>query len=308
MAQRTIVQVVQDIVRTCRGQVNYHRAYQGLQDALDKIDAFATWEFLIAHQLIHTVAPYDTGTVTATVGSTTVTGSGTTWDATWTYREIKFNDRDIPYKIASVTNATTLVLAQAFGGEDDITAGEYAIFQARYPLPSNCDPARDLVIKGPNNTGYSGNGDIKKFGRLKHEWTTDAIPRAHSVWYYTDDEYDDTLQRGTIRFEPYPRTADTYRITYYRKLTIPTTESESLILPQAFERLPILLASSEIMQDSGQQGWLQKREEANVLMQKMYKRHAASPAYDNDINPRDEDEFIEMFGADNKLYIGGGMP
>lgn len=305
---RTSVQYTQDIIRECRGQVNYHRAFQGLVDACDKIDAFASWEFLLSDAMIQTAEVYDTGTVTATVGSTTVTGVGTTWSALWIYREIKFSDRELPYKIASVGGATALTLAAPLGGTDNITGGTYEIVQPRYALPAGCDPGRDLVIKGPNGTGYSGNGDIKKYGRLRHEWTTDAIPRAHDSWYYTDEAFDETNNVGTIRFEPAPRRAIDYRLTFYKKLTVPTTEAATLMIPQAYERLPILLAAVDIMKTQGMPGWLEKKNDADLLMMKMYNRHAVSPAYDNDISPRDEDEFIEQFAADNKLYIGGGMP
>lgn len=58
--------------------------------------------------------PYNTGTVSVTEGSPTVTGVGTTWvtGATWVGKTIKINA--IPYTILSVTGTTTLTLTENF--------------------------------------------------------------------------------------------------------------------------------------------------------------------------------------------------
>lgn len=84
-----------------------------------------------------TAADYTTGTVTATNGSTTLTGSGTTWTAPMAGRFIKLTPTDVAastgdgfwYEISSVTNATTIVLTRAYNGTS--TAGAaYTLGQA----------------------------------------------------------------------------------------------------------------------------------------------------------------------------------
>ena len=61
-------------------------------------------------------ADYTTGTVTATNASTTITGAGTTFTAAMVGRYLKVNADGFWYKIASFTNATTIVLDKAFQG------------------------------------------------------------------------------------------------------------------------------------------------------------------------------------------------
>lgn len=61
-------------------------------------------------------ADYTTGTVTATNASTTITGAGTTFTAAMVGRYLKVNADNFWYKIASFTNATTIVLDKAFQG------------------------------------------------------------------------------------------------------------------------------------------------------------------------------------------------
>jgi hypothetical protein len=61
---------------------------------------------------------YSTGTATFTNGSTSVTGSGTSWDdSTMANGLIQLDADGIWCKISSVTNATTLVLSAAYTGD-----------------------------------------------------------------------------------------------------------------------------------------------------------------------------------------------
>lgn len=86
------------------------------------------------------ITDYSTGTVDViTNGSTTVTGSGTTWTSPMAGRWIKLTPSNVAassgdgmwYQIASITNATTLVLTRAYNGTSLTTgaAAAYAIGQ-----------------------------------------------------------------------------------------------------------------------------------------------------------------------------------
>ena len=83
-----------------------------------------------------TSAPYyASGSVTATNGSTTVTGAGTSWDDTMVGRMIRFFD-DMPrrmYRIAAVGGATALTLQTAYRGIGG-DAISYEIDPAGIPL------------------------------------------------------------------------------------------------------------------------------------------------------------------------------
>lgn len=60
---------------------------------------------------------YETGTVSVTNGSSTVTGSGTTFDSTMVGMPFKIDENAELYTVHSVTNATTLVLRQVYNGD-----------------------------------------------------------------------------------------------------------------------------------------------------------------------------------------------
>jgi len=88
------------------------------------------------------IADYTTGTITdATNGATGITGNGTTWTAAMAGRYIKV-DPDTGdghwYKIASVTNNTTLVLDRAYqgttftGGSGTYTIGQMSLLPENY--------------------------------------------------------------------------------------------------------------------------------------------------------------------------------
>ena len=87
------------------------------------------------------IADYTTGTITTlTNGGTGVVGNGTTWTTAMTGRYIKVNPDTGDghwYKIASVTNATTLVLDRAYQGTSVVAgSGTYKIGQMPL-LPEN---------------------------------------------------------------------------------------------------------------------------------------------------------------------------
>jgi hypothetical protein len=110
---------------------------------------------------------------------------------------------------------------------------------------------------------------------------------------------------ATIQLWPYPTAHGELRLTYYRKLTIPTTLAANIMIPEAFERLPIMLAASQIMQTKNQQGWLEKKTMAEKMMADLYARHAVSPAYETEIEPTIGGYSSEIGGFDGSLYTRG---
>lgn len=95
------------------------------------------------------IGDYSTGSiVTATAGSKTITGTGTSWAASMAGRWIRIGESDTAnkgdgywYEIASVTNTTTLVLLAPYAGTS-IVAGTaaYTIGQMSY-IPEDYDMA-----------------------------------------------------------------------------------------------------------------------------------------------------------------------
>ena len=305
--RRTIGMMVQDVLRETRGQATNYEARQALQDALNAIDAAANWEFLIATRLINTHAAISDGTVSVSSGTTAVTLTGGTWPTVLSpwgeYREIKFAERGMAYKVSQVTSPTTLETKYSVSGttSNHITNGSYVLFQARYPLPSDCEPGRDLTLRGPDQIGSLPKRERYIYDRTAFELRGGGVPE-----FYTDDEYDDVNGSGTIRLYPYPTTAYEIQLTYYRKMIVPDASSSIVMIPEAFERAPILAAAANIMRKKNMAGWQILRQEGGDLLRQMYNRYAVSPAYEGKIDPDDPDHMMDqLFGMDSVIYTRG---
>lgn len=314
MAQRTVKQFVSDITREVRGQCTSLEAQQALRDALDIIDSKANWEFLVTKTLVNLNAPYSDGYVAViSPMGTGVAGSGTSWAAlnaapyTAKYLSLKTSSRRMPYDVLSISNNILLFLTTPLSGTTGVSANEsYVLYQTRYALPADCEPGRDLKLTGPIGMGMDGTGGIRKIPNLSFERKRQLLQVSPGgPWWYTDGPYDETNKVATIQVWPYPTAAGELRLTYYRKLTIPTAVTDNVMIPEAFERLPIMLAAAQIMQTKNQQGWLEKKTMAEKMMGDLYARHAVSPAYDTEIEPSLSGHSSEMAGMDGSLYTYG---
>ena len=100
------------------------------------------WSFLKQEAFVHTVAPYNTGTVAISNGSATVTGTLTAWTSNMVGRFIRF-DSQIPISVISTvdTVAQTLTLTDLYNGPN-ITSSGHSIFQRYYAKPILC---RDII-------------------------------------------------------------------------------------------------------------------------------------------------------------------
>lgn len=307
--KRTRQQMVADVMRETRGQATLLEAGQALQDAFNFVDSRGNWEFLEKKALINYEGPYSTGTVTIATGSVGVTGTGTAWD--WTsstkYWSIKLADRQLEYDVAAIGGPTSLTLATALSGSAGITDGDYRLIRQRYTLPSDCEPGRDRKLKGPLGWGPQGDGNLHKLevGRIEDR-KRDALSTGGNPIYWTDDAFDDTLNCATIRLWPAPRSSGEMRLTYYRKLPFPATSSALSVFPEAFELLPVNLAAARIMRRKNQLGWKELAADASAMLGSLYSRHAASSAYEQELEPDTGEDYSELeFGFDSTLFVTG---
>ncbi len=92
--------------------------------------------------LLRTQAPYITGTVSVDVGSTTVTGVGTTWNTLNSYEDeythvggkIIFPGTSDIYTVATRESDTTLTLNTRYVGGSDLVDSPYIYFEDTYAL------------------------------------------------------------------------------------------------------------------------------------------------------------------------------
>jgi hypothetical protein len=108
-----------------------------INGAYDRILGYRAWKELELEAWLETVDAYLTGTVTVTLGSTAVTGSGTTFTALMTGRKFRVDGRKEWYTFTR-TGATTGTIERAYEGPSG-SALPFHIFQNVYELPENCE-------------------------------------------------------------------------------------------------------------------------------------------------------------------------
>lgn len=298
---RTVLNYVQDVLREVRGQATPSEARQALQNAINFVDSKGNWEFLLKSANLAIEPSYTAGLVSITAGTTGVTLSGGTWSTAWGYRDILFSARELPYAISTFPSSTSATLRDAISGSADIVSGAYTIYQARYALPADCEPGRDFFIRGPNSTGTGSDGIITKIGRLSFEHKINWHNYSGPVMHYTDDEFDETNRKATIRLFPYPTVSAEYYLVYYKKMTVPTADSAPIMVPEAFEKMLVNRAAAEVMRSKGMPGWVQLATEAEEMMRALHGRFTSSAGYDQSIQSPDYEN--AMFADSSGLYV-----
>ena len=94
--------------------------------------------YLMSEGFVTTIAPYTTGTVTATNGSKTITGSGTTFTAAMVSRKIRMGSENAYYRIAAYVSATEVTLEVPYQGTT-ASGKTFSIYKDEYRLPADLD-------------------------------------------------------------------------------------------------------------------------------------------------------------------------
>ncbi len=213
--------------------------------AMDNIAIEGGWKWLEREASFTTTTGYNTGTVTVTNLSTGVEGSGTGFDTgTNVLADDKFNVSEGGfYRIASVTDADTLVLATEYAGTTAAGAS-YNIYRDEYDLADGVmdlqsirlvDPARELIILSP------------------HEW----VDITKGDWEVGEPEYamligSDASESGNAgtnqRLQLWPLPDATYAITYqYKTLgTVPSSGATNMEIGPQLSNLLVYGAMTEL--------------------------------------------------------------
>ena len=130
--------------------------------------------------ILRTQAQYTTGTLTATKGSTTITGSGTAWNTNNDFTvknmraggKIRIGGSRTPYTIDSVSGDTTAVLTTAFV---DTTATDttYTYFEDEYALAAD-------FLRPVDAQRFSDEMSIDIIGRteFRRRYPTNSMPQS----------------------------------------------------------------------------------------------------------------------------------
>ena len=104
-----------------------HRAY-------DELATIRDWSYYHVHGRIILQAPYDTGTVTTS--GATATLSGGTWPA-WAASGAYLKIGEEICRVASRTSGSVIVLDSSLSLKADVTGVSYTLYRSVYPLPSD---------------------------------------------------------------------------------------------------------------------------------------------------------------------------
>lgn len=119
--------------------------------------------------ILRTHAPYSTGTISISVGSTSLTGSSTLWNTVNSYNEnnarttgkLKLAGGKDIYKITTVGGDTSITLAQRYVGDAALSGEEYVYFEDEYALASD-------FLRPVDMQSFSDANNIPLIGRA--EW------------------------------------------------------------------------------------------------------------------------------------------
>ncbi|RKY15634.1 MAG: hypothetical protein DRP82_01240 [Planctomycetota bacterium] len=159
-------------------------------------------------------APYETGAVSVTKGSTTVTGDGTNWTsshANWWF----YGPDGRLYEIASIGGSQSLILAEAYIGDTE-SGASYKLTPLFYDLPSDLLQLVDVTRKQTPLTGVP----LRNLQAL--------------IGFGTPSNY--ALKGNKILFYPFPDEAIQVTLLYVRKPTTVSNDTDVIDVPEQYLR------------------------------------------------------------------------
>jgi len=285
MGYRTFGQLEAELRRELSSplmRASHYDMQQALNDDLKFITQFYFWNFLLDRYDIPLVAPYTTGTVTVTVGSTTVTGTGTTWVTSWTNKKILLSGDNEEKEILSVGGAGTLTLRYPYNSSaSTLTNSGYMIYQDSFPLPISA--GRDLSVVNPLFQWQP----VAKWDRVSFDYGTASWGRFLSgvrPTIYTDDGVDistsATAGQPKIQFWPLTLTQQDLVLRFFKQFTPLALQTDTTILPPEFEEVLILLSKARLKQRYGIPGWTDDRSRAMAMLLQFRELQTTQPAFE----------------------------
>lgn len=181
------------------------------------LPGIADWNIIIKDSGITTSASYSTGTVSCAVGSTAVTGVGTTWTSTMTYANgwrIKFAGLDNIYEF-TYTGATTGTINPALAGSQNVAGGSYAIFKDEYTCPTDFD----RFLKNGSLYVVQGGRNYDTIGELpRDQFREQFVPDPSDPIFRCMLTRMDANGNRMVRLNPPPKSVKFYPMDYIPKI------------------------------------------------------------------------------------------
>jgi hypothetical protein len=174
------------------------------QRAYAEVTALRDWQWFRTRYRIETTAPYDTGTITSS--GTTVTLTGGTWPS-WAATGAYLKVGNEICRVASRTSDSVIVLDSVLTLKDDVTSQAYTLYRTVYPLPSDF---RNLDM--PIDEDYGMGCYVTPDEAMKMEIVS---PTSGSPYYWTIIKDPDS-NGWAIKVYGYPTTNQNIDLTYRR--------------------------------------------------------------------------------------------
>lgn len=157
------------------------------------------WPFMEGRETVVTVPDYTTGTISITVGGTTVTGVGTTFTSGMANQSfIQFNGSNDWYRIATFTGVGQVSIDTPYAGLTNLSGTTFIIRKMFYSLSSSCD--RIIDIRNWQTPLKLVNVDPRVLDDLRPNPQSTNSSYGYLAWGY------DTS--GNIQVSPYPFPSD----------------------------------------------------------------------------------------------------
>jgi hypothetical protein len=193
-----------------------HYIKERYRTILDELD----WRGIQKQAILSTTAEYAEGTVALTNGSTTVTGTDTTFTSAMTGREFRVSGRDEFY-VFTYVSATSGTLSRGYEGDTD-TETTYKIFQRVYSLASDIDILEGIKFLQPN-------GALEEISQARLDETAPTRILVGTPTRFALSDYDSD-DRPTVELYPIPSEA---RGLPYRYTSRPTDLSAAAdVIPE----------------------------------------------------------------------------
>ena len=252
MANRTLAMMIANVQRKVGTGLAVPRLeiMQALNTAHLEVHGAYDWPWAYKETNISVQPSYSTGTISTTVGSTTVTGAGTTWVTNWTNKRIRLdNNQDWP--IASVGGAGTLTLEQPYFGSANLSGASYVIYQDVFTMPSDFEPGKDLILLQPDVRIR-----VRHIPRLALETQSVVLKSLFTnIAMGYSDQGRDSAGLHQIRLIPPPTNSNVLRLVYKARPTDFAALTDTSWLPQTYQDILELMAEAEVKRTHGAQGW-----------------------------------------------------
>lgn len=190
------------------------------------------WSWLYSTVDFNFEEMYDTGTISMTRGSNTVTGVGTTFSAAllpgW---KLLPNGVNHAYNITGITNATTLTIESEFSGSENLSDVTFKIVKPIYELPADVENVQSIVIDGVGEMVPVGTQEMRRIQQNDPQYTDD--PR-----YYTLTARRAADGIRTIEIYPYPEDIAQVHIDYgVNVMSLTDSETSYPLIPDRYRHI-----------------------------------------------------------------------